>query len=452
MLSLPSGFASVILAFAPLFRRSVWSAAHLLLLGAILAPGKRTVTSVLRIVGLGSEKRFQNYHRVLNRVRWSSRAASHILLRLLVHSFVSSGPLVVGLDDTIERRWGRKIQARGIYRDPVRSSHSHFVKTSGLRWLTLMLLVEIPWAGRVWALPFLTVLAPSERYHRKRHQRHKTLLDWGRQMLLQLRRWLPERPLVLVADSGYAALEFLGHLTHRKRPITCITRLRLDAQLYDPAPPRRKGQMGRPRRKGVRLPSLQQRLTDRKTVWRSITVPHWYGTGPRTIQLATGTAVWYRIASPVVPIRWVLIRDPQQQFRPQALLCTATQVAPWQIVQWFVLRWQLESTYAEVRAHLGVESQRQWNGLAIARTTPCLLALFSLVTLFAVDLHRCGQLRLRSASWYHQSQLTFSDTIAAVRQQLWTGSLFAGSPPQQDQMEIPSALLQHLTEALCYAA
>jgi hypothetical protein len=386
------------------------------LLGAILAPGKRTVTSVLRIVGLGSEKRFQNYHRVLNRVRWSSRAASHILLRLLVHSFVSSGPLVVGLDDTIERRWGRKIQARGIYRDPVRSSHSHFVKTSGLRWLTLMLLVEIPWAGRVWALPFLTVLAPSERYHRKRRQRHKTLLDWGRQMLLQLRRWLPERPLVLVADSGYAALEFLGHLTHRKRPITCITRLRLDAQLYDPAPPRRKGQMGRPRRKGVRLPSLQQRLTDRKTVWRSITVPHWYGTGPRTIQLATGTAVWYRIASPVVPIRWVLIRDPQQQFRPQALLCTDTQVAPWQIVQWFVLRWQLESTYAEVRAHLGVESQRQWKGLAIARTTPCLLALFSLVTLFAADLHRCGQLRLRSASWYHKSQLTFSDTIAAVRQ------------------------------------
>jgi DDE superfamily endonuclease len=297
MFSLPSGFASVILAFAPLFRRSVWSAAHRLLLGAILAPGKRTGTSVLRIVGLGSEKRFQNYHRVLNRVRWSSRAASHILLRLLVHSFVSSGPLVVGLDDTIERRWGRKIQARGIYRDPVRSSHSHFVKTSGLRWLTLLLLVEIPWAGRIWAWPFLTVLAPSARYHRKRHRHHKTLLDWGRQMLLQLRRWLPERPLVLVADSGYAALEFLGHLTHRKRPITCITRLRLDAQLYDPAPPRRKGQMGRPRRKGVRLPSLQQRLTDRKTVWRSITVPHWYGTGPRTIQLATGTAVWYRIAS-----------------------------------------------------------------------------------------------------------------------------------------------------------
>ncbi len=226
-----SGFAPLLLAFAPLFRSSVWGYAQVLLQGAILAPGKRTVTAVLYIVGLGNEKHFQNYHRVLNRARWSSRAASQVLLGLLVRAFAPSGPLLVGLDDTIERRWGKHIAARGIYRDPVRSSRSHLVKASGLRWLSLMLLVEIPWAGRVWALPFLTVLAPSERYHQKRQQRHKTLVDLGRQMLLQLRRWLPERPLVLVVDSGYAALEFLGCLANRKQPITCITRLRLDAQL-----------------------------------------------------------------------------------------------------------------------------------------------------------------------------------------------------------------------------
>src|SRR3982751_870887 len=439
MLALFSGFASLIQTFAPLFDSRVWSYAQLLLAGAILAPGKRTITSVLGIVGLGHEKHFQNYHRVLNRARWSGRTASRIWLGLLVPAFAPSGPILVGLDDTIERRWGRKIQARGIYRDPVRSSRSHFVKTSGLRWLSLLLLVEIPWAGRVWALPFLTVLAPSERYHQKRHKRHKTLVNWGWQMLLQLRRWIPERPIVLVVDSGYAALDFLGRLTNRRQPITCMTRLRLDAQLYAPAPPRRKGQMGRPRRKGVRLASLQQRLMDRKTRWSKVTVPHWYSAGPRTIQIATGTAVWYRVGLPVVPLRWILIRDPQGMFRPQALLSTDREVAPGQVVQWFVQRWQLETTFAEVRAQLGVESQRQWSDRAIARTTPCLLALFSLVTLFAADLHRRGQLRLRSASWYHKSQLTFSDTIAAVRQQLWTGSLFAGSPPRQDQMEIPSA-------------
>jgi DDE superfamily endonuclease len=452
MLLLSSGFASLIQSFARLFDSRVWSYAQLLLLGAILAPGKRTVTAVLHIVGLGNEQRFQNYHRVLNRACWSSRAASRILLGLLVRTFAPSGPILVGLDDTIERRWGKKIQARGIYRDPVRSSRSHFVKTSGLRWLSLMLLAEIPWAGRVWALPFLTILAPSTRYDQKRRHRHKTLPERGRQMLLQLRRWLPDRRLVLVVDSGYAALDFLGGLANRRHAITCITRLRLDAQLYAPAPPRYPGQIGRPRRKGKRLPSLRQRVTDPKTRWRRITVPHWYGVGPRTIQVATGTAVCYRVALPVVPLRWVLIRDPQQQFRTQALLCTDREVAPVQIVQWFVLRWQLETTYAEVRAKLGVETQRQWSDRAIARTTPCLLALFSLVTLLAGDLHRRGKLPLRSSAWYRKTQLTFSDTIAAVRQQLWNTPPFARSPKKRDQIKIPRLFFQHLTEVLCYAA
>jgi hypothetical protein len=449
---LSSGLSPLLLAFAPLFCPSVWCPAKVLLLGAILAPGKRTVTSVLRIMGLSNEKNFQKYHRVLNRACWSSRAASRILLGLLIQSFASSGPILVGLDDTIERRWGKRIQARGIYRDPVRSSRSHFVKTSGLRWLSLMLLVEIPWAGRVWALPFLTVLAPSQRYDQKRQRRHKTLPDWGRQMLLQLRRWLPERPIVLVVDSSYAALEFLGGLANRRRAITCITRLRLDAQLYAPAAPRRKGQIGRPRRKGRRLPSLQQRVTDSRTRWQSLTIPHWYSAGPRTLQIATGTAVWYRVSLPVVPLRWVLIRDPQRQFRTQALLCTDLSVPPVQVVQWFILRWQLETTYAEVRAHLGIETQRQWADRAITRTTPCLLALFSLVTLLASDLHQQGKLRLRPSAWYNKSQLTFSDTIAAVRQQLWTGSLFPWSSPKQDRIEIPRLLFQCFTEALCYAA
>ena len=407
---------------------------------------------MLRIVGRGNERHFQNYHRVLNRAHWNSRAASRILLGLLVQTFLPSGPILVGLDDTIERRWGKKIQARGIYRDPVRSSRSHFVKTSGLRWLSLMLLVEIPWAGRVWALPFLTVLAPSQRYDQKRQRRHKTLPDWGRQMLLQFRRWLPDRPLVLVVDSGYAALDFLGGLANRRRAITCITRLRLDAQLYAPALPRYPGQIGRPRRKGVRLPSLRQRIIDPQTRWRSITVPHGYGAGPRTLQVATGTAVWYRVSLPVVPLRWVLIRDPQQQFRTQALLCTEQEIAPAQIVPWFVLRWQLETTYAEVRAHLGVETQREWSDLAIARTTPCLLALFSLVTLLASDLYQQGKLSLRSSAWYCKKQLTFSDTIAAVRQQLWSHVPFARSSKMWDHQEITRFLIRHLTEALCYAA
>src|SRR5215210_8209841 len=279
MPNVPTRFATIIVAFAPLFRHQTWLHAEILLVGAILTPGKRTVTSILRIIGLSRERHFVNYHRVLSRARWNGREAARLLLGLLVHTFVPTGPVILGIDDTIERRRGRRIKAKGIYRDPVRSSDAHFVKASGLRWLSLMLLTAIPWAARTWALPFLTVLAPSERYCRERGQRHKKLTDWARQMVLQVRRWVPERELVLVADMGFAALELLAALS--RRDVICITRLRLDAALYEPAPLRRLGTNGRPRTKGARLPNLSVVLVHATTRWRRVTVPGWYGEGDR---------------------------------------------------------------------------------------------------------------------------------------------------------------------------
>jgi hypothetical protein len=247
LLSLPPLFVSLLNVFAPLFSDRVWRHAQVLLIGALLAPGRRTVTSCLRIVGLGRERHFVNYHRVLSRARWRGREASRLLLDLLVNRFVPAGPIVLGIDDTIERRRGKRIQAKGIYRDPVRSSHSHFVKASGLRWVSLMLLAPVPWAARTWALPFLTCLAPSERYRQKQRKQHKPLLAWARQMIWQAQRWLPNRELVVVGDSAFSALEWLSALVRRN--ITVVTRLRLDAALYDPAPVRRPGTNGRPRKR-----------------------------------------------------------------------------------------------------------------------------------------------------------------------------------------------------------
>src|SRR3954452_23716304 len=252
----PACFASLILTFAPVFvQQRTWRRAELLLVGAILAPGKRTVTSLLRIAGLGRERRLPNYHRVLNRPSWDARAAARLLLGLLIAVVAPSGPVLLGIDDTIERRRGKRISAKGNYRDPVRSSKGHFVKASGLRWLSLMLLAPVPWAGRTWALPFLTALAPSERYCRERGRRHKKLTGWARQMALQARRWLPGREIVLLGDSSFAALEFL--VTLARHGLTGITRLRLHAAPYEPAPPRpaRPGRAGgpggpRPRRPG----------------------------------------------------------------------------------------------------------------------------------------------------------------------------------------------------------
>ncbi len=180
MLTLPKKIIHVLRHFEEVFSERVWEWAKVLLIGAILAPGERTVAAILRVMGYSDEKLFQNYHRVLNRATWSSRELSRRLLVLLVELFVPrNAPMVMGIDETIERRRGRKIATRGVYRDPVRSSKEFFVKTNGLRWISLMLLTPIPWAQRVWALPFLTVLAPSERYHAERNKRHKTITDWA---------------------------------------------------------------------------------------------------------------------------------------------------------------------------------------------------------------------------------------------------------------------------------
>lgn len=454
MSPLPLRFVAVIVAFAPLFRQRTWPHARALLIGAMLAPGTRTVASVLRILGLAQERRFERYHRVLSRARWSPRAASRILLGLLVRAFAPEGPLVFGLDDTIERRWGPRIRARGIYRDPVRSSRGHFVKASGLRWLSVMLLAPIPWAGRVWALPVLTALCPSERANTTAGRRHKPLTVWARQLLRQLGRWCtalaPGRPVIMVGDLSFAALELLGALAPT---MTCITRLRLDAQLFAPAPPRRPGTKGRPRVKGARLPRLATVLADAATSWQRVTIAGWYGQGPRDVELATGTAVWHRAGLPILPLRWVLVRDPHARFDPQALLSTDLALGAETIVGYFVRRWQVEVTFAETRRHLGVETQRQWSDRAIARTTPVLLGLFSLVTLLATRLVHAGRLPVRTAAWYAKPTPTFSDALAAVRRQWWRVTITSStSRCDRDMIKLPRRVVHRLRDAACYAA
>jgi hypothetical protein len=450
MPSLPARFAGIILAFAPLFVHRSWRHAQLLLIGAILVPGRRTVTNVLRITGHTRDRHFVNVHRVLSRAAWCPRTGSHILLGMLIAAFAPRGPVILALDDTIERRRGKSIAAKGIYRDPVRSSDAHFVKASGLRWMSLMLLAPIPWAGRIWALPFLTALAPSERACREQGRRHKPLLDVGRQLALQAHRWLPGRDLVLVGDSGFSALLFLDAM--RRGGITAITRLRLDAALYEPAPPRPPGTIGRPRTKGARLPNLSDVLADASTGWQAIVVPGWYGAGERTIEIASATAVWRHGGLPVVPIRWVLVRDPENRFAPQALLCTDLDREPTQIVSWFVRRWNVEVTFQEARAHLGVETQRQWSDKAIARTTPCLLALFSLVTLLASRLPIRERAQVTTTAWYAKPKPTFVDALAAVRYAIWREQASVMSRRQRHRPKRHFVLPRPWAYALCQAA
>ena len=446
-----SEYNQVVAQCAKHFTLAVWQHAQVLLVGAILAHGQRTVTAVLRAMGLSNENHFVNYHRVLNRAVWSSPAISQTVLQLLVQVFAPSGTLVLGGDDTIERRRGEQLRAQGIYRDPLRSSHSHFVKASGLRWLTLLLLVPIPFAKRIWALPFLTVLAPSERYDQDKPRAHKTLTDGMRQTLLQVRRWLSERQRVFVADSSYAVIDRLWRLTQLAQPITRVVRFRMDAAVYEPAPARRTGQLGRPRKNGKRLPNLEQVANQSKTVWQRQGVRCGYGETNRLIEIVSSTAVWYHRGQPALPIRWVIVRDPLGKCKTQALLCTDLEAASVQIVAWFIQRWPLEVTHRAVREQLGVETQRQWSDQASARTTPALFGWFSLVTILAHALAQQGNVLARQTAWYTKPLPTVSDALAAVRCELWRCPTFHGSQSNRDMAKLPAAAVNRFADMLGYA-
>ena len=315
----------------------------------------------------------------------------------------------------------------------------------------MMLLVKISWAKRVWGLPFLTALAPSERYYDSKPCGHKKLTDWARQMGMQVRRWLPNRKIILVADSSYAALELLDSLLTLPNPVYMVTQLRLDAALYKPVSEPELKPVGRPRKKGARLPTLNDVLANEQTIWQKVTINNWYGQGPTQVEITSDTAVWYHSGKPVVPLRWVLVRDPKGKFKSRALLCTDQSATPLQILEWFIRRWQVEVTFQEVRTHLGVETQRQWSDKAIARTTPILLGLFSWITLLAHQSQTNGTLPVRHAAWYSKTVPTFSDAIALVRGRIWLHWGFCMSTSKPDMQIFHPNLLQRLFEAVCYS-
>jgi hypothetical protein len=419
MIALPTGFRLTISHFSFAFRKDVWAKVQLLALGAILCPGSRTVCNVLRSVGLMWEKNFPKYHRVLSQDKWSAFRLAPVLLGLVVTAFVPLGiPIVFGLDDTIERRWGKKISKRGIYRDPVRSSKSHFVKCSGLRWLSVMVLTTLPWlqAGVYWALPVLTVLCPSERFYTRQGKPVKKLTTWAHQIISWLGRMSKtlQREVYLVGDGSFATLELFMHA--QQCGVGCIARMKLNARLYH-LPPKKypKGKPGPKPPVGKKLLSMEKRLTDKRIKWKLVTFSEWYGNLNKQMLISSGVSIWRKSNTELVKVKWVLLKDPEGKLEPVLLACTQTEASLQDIVGFFVRRWRVEVTFAEVRRHLGVETQRQWSDLAIERTTPCLMALFSIVCLWANKLHRHQSIKPNQTAWYKKKNVTFSDVLARVR-------------------------------------
>jgi hypothetical protein len=319
--------------------------------------------------------------------------------------------------------------------------------------MSVMLLTPLPWLKKgCWALPVLTALCPSQRYWQSRAQPrvHKPLMTWATQLLAWLARYAKafNRPVYLVGDGSYATYELLGKAIDLD--IGLIVRMRMDARLFHFPPPEVKGKRGPKPKIGKRIMDMSKRLTDGRIKWTEVLFDEWYGKNEKLMLITSGNAIWSRNSHQKVRLRWVLIKDPEGKLDPVLLSCTDMQASPIDIVGFFVRRWQVEVTFAELRRHLGVETQRQWSDLAIERTTPLLMGLKSVICLLALPLYEAQEIPINSTAWYHKKRFTFSDIHAAVRRKIWASSKFSTSPKTL-QVHNLKARIRYLTDLLALA-
>lgn len=294
----------------------------------------------------------------------------------------------------------------------------------------------------------MTILAPSKKSNEACGRTHKTSIDWTIIAIRVISRWL-KRSWVLIGYGGFACVR-LAHACIKQR-VTLVSRLRLDAALYKFAPLPAKRQLGRHREKGERVISLAKLALDSTQPWRNICID-WYGGVTKNIRLLSDTHLWYSPGEKPLPIRWVLVVDPDTN-KAEAFFSTDLQLAPEKIINWFVLRWNIEVTFFEARANLGMETQRQWSDKAIARTTPSLMALFSLNCLFAIERLKNKTLPILSTAWYNKkSEATFSDIIAFVRRSIWSKIHFNDLRVDGDYMKIKVEQWEGLLDQLVRTA
>lgn len=444
---LPLEINAVLDVFQSVFSAPTWRKVKVLLLGTVLARGRRTVASALRQSGHGDDEHYSHYHQVLNRARWSRLETARRLLRLVVTTLSGlDGVVELVIDETLERRWGRRIRCRGHYRDALASSRARAVSTSGLRWLVLAVVVRLPWSDKAWALTVWTVPAPGPKVSERLGRRHKSVAQRAGQMVRIVRRWLPQAQLSLSGDGAYSVVE-LG-LTCRQAQVRLVAPLELNARLFAEPPARRAGQPGRPAGVGQRLPKLSERLAEPASVWQPVRV-RWYDGRYRALHVMTGTALWYRFGLAPLPVRWLVVRDPKGRSETRAYFSTVLEDTPQAMLATVIARWSIEVTFEECRAHLGMETQRQWSDKAIDCTTPLVLGLYTLVVLFAQALHPDGRIPIHTTAWYRKRQATFADVLATVRRALWGNFDFPTADDHQ-LLVIPKALIQRLEYSVCY--
>lgn len=454
MLSLPSAAEPLFMSLSIAFTQPTFERILPLAVGAILATGPRTITAALRTLGGLIRGDPSTYHRVFSRAVWSLWPLGEVLAAAILRLIPPDQPVLVPMDDTTAQHRGKKVYGKGCHHDAVRSSHSHVVWRWGHRWVVLAISVKFPFTSRRWALPVLAALYRPEELNLAEGRPHKTSPHLARQLMAVLMHWFPDRKFVFLGDGGYASHDLARFCYRHRRHGALVSRFHGDANLYAP-PPRpkvrkgRKGPPGRPRVKGRKLPTPQEVVAGSKPTRATVS---WYGGGQRRVEWVSGTGHWYKAGKGLVPIRWVFVHDLEGTHRDEYFYTTDTILSPEQIINYFTARWPIETTFQELRAHLGFETTRQRVANSVLRMAPCLLGLFSVVCLIFAKHARRHPVRPAATAWYAKKELTFSDAMATVRRLLWLHTVFE-KPSHYDAFEkLPRRLRDLLLDQLSRAA
>lgn len=449
---LPLPVQSLFGSLAPVFRRPSFLRFALLLVATILTVGNHTVANVLRTAGLLAPGAPSSYHRFFSCRRWSSWALARRLISYIFDHLVGAGPILLAADDTVDEHPGDHVYGKGCHRDAVRSSHSFTAFRWGHKWLVVAVLLPLPFTRRHWALPILIVLCHTDKADRAHGRRHHTPAQRLRQLLLLLRRWFPSRVFTGTADGGFASHDLAKVASQQQGHLDYVSRFHPKAALYEPppvVPPGAKKPKGRPRVKGAKLDTPEQVVA--KTVQRPRCTVAWYGGDTRTVALVSGTGHWYQAGQGLVAVRWVYVQDLSGTHRDEYFFSTNVNSSPQEVVETYTKRWNLETTFQEMRSYLGLETTRGWKKETVLRVAPCLFGLYSVV----VCLYLLAPAKYRRAvgvQWTGKQDVTFSDAITTVRKWLWVEWVFGLAGHQEQFHKLPKGFQTLLLNGLAPAA
>jgi hypothetical protein len=420
--------------------------AKLLGVAAILTTGRRTVSHLLRTVAGLTEGDPSSYHRVLSLAQWSGLTLASLLARFILRHFWPQGRVRLAGDDTVTEHPGRKVHGKARHRDPVRSSHSYTAWRWGHKWVVLAVLVPFPFARRPWALPVLVALYRSPQDDQKRGRPHKTPAQVLQLLLRLLLRWFPDRQFVLAGDQSYGSHEMARLAPRTQGRLHGVSKFYPNAALYEP-PPAYDGH-GRPRVKGAKLPTPQEVVAQAPRARLNVA---WYGGGRRDVEVVSGAGHWYQAGEGLVEVRWVYVHDLTGTHRDEYFYSTDVTMAPQAIIEEYTGRWNIETTFEDARAYLGLESTRGRCERTVGRAEPCLLGLYSVVALMYWLLPSAAQ-EQGVVEWEGKDTVTFSDASSAVRRWLWAHWVFPRAGHGGTFAKLPEAFQQFLLSALAPAA